>query len=122
MARKHQELVAWRGSVALVKEVYRASGGFPLEDLNGLTGQIRRTAVSIPATIAEGAARSSKKEFLQSLNVAVGQLAALETYVVLSKELGYLREGEKLSGLIEDVAKLVAGLTSSVRRGPTQGS
>jgi four helix bundle protein len=122
MARKHQELVAWRAAVALVKEVYRASGGFPLEDLSGLTGQMRRTAVAIPSTIAEGAARSSKKEFLQLLGVATGQLAALETQVAIACELGYLRESEKLSTLIDDVTKLVNGLTGSVRRGPAQGS
>jgi len=122
MARKHQELIAWRGAVALVKEVYRASGSFPLEDLSGLTSQIRRTAVAIPATIAEGSAQASKKAFLQFLGMATGQLAALETHVAIARELGYLREGEKLSGLIEDVAKLVAGLTRAVRRGPAQGS
>jgi len=121
MTREHRELIAWRGSVALAKEVYLASVGFPAEDNAVLSTEIRRAAIAIPATIAEGAARASKKEFLLSLDLATGQLAALQAHVAIARELRYLGEDEKLSALIEDVGKLVGGLVTSLRHAPATG-
>lgn len=120
MTRRHQELIAWRGSVALVKAVYQASSDFPREDLTGFTSQFRRASVDIPSTIAEGSARPTIQEFLQFLGVAIGQLAVLETHVAIARELGYLDESEKLTGLIDDVAELVSNLIASVHREPAQ--
>lgn len=62
--RSHHKLDAWKKSVDFVVEVYKITDGFPKEERFGLTSQIRRAAVSIPASIAEGAARKSDKEFL----------------------------------------------------------
>jgi four helix bundle protein len=61
--RSYKDLVAWQKSMALVTAVYRASQGFPKEEIFGLVSQIRRAAVSAPSNIAEGHARTSKKEF-----------------------------------------------------------
>jgi four helix bundle protein len=62
---------------------------FPKEELYGLTSQMRRSAVSIPSNIAEGAARNSNKEFLQFLYVSLGSLSELETQLIISKNLGF---------------------------------
>lgn len=121
MTREHRELIAWRGSVALAREVYQASAGFPADDHGVLGAEIRRAAIAVPATIAEGASRASKKEFLQSLGLATGQLAALQAHVAIARELGYLGEDEKLSALIDDVGKLVGGLVASLRQAPATG-
>ncbi len=115
MTRKFRELVAWRASVTLVKEVHEVTYRFPPGDNGLLAGEMRRTAISIPSTIAAGASRPSRREFLQHLGNATSLLAALETQMVIASELGYLGDTEKLGTLIEDVTKLVAGLTGSLR-------
>ena len=74
----------------MVKEIYQLTSAFPQEELYGLSAQLRRSAVSVPSNIAEGAARSSKKEFLQFLSIARGSLSELETQVIIAKELGYV--------------------------------
>jgi four helix bundle protein len=63
----------------LVSDIYKITESFPNKELYGLTNQIRRAAVSVPSNIAEGAARNSKKEFIQFLYIALGSLSELET-------------------------------------------
>ena len=88
----HKDLDIWKIGIELVAEVYRATGEFPREEVYGITSQLRRAAVSIPSNIAEGAARTSRKEFLQYLYIALGSLAELETQVVISQRLRLLQE------------------------------
>jgi four helix bundle protein len=85
----YRQLKVWQSGVQLVKSVYVLSRTFPKDELYGLTNQMRRAAVSIPANIAEGHARDSTKEFLHHISIALGSLAELETMVVLAQELGY---------------------------------
>ncbi|NQE51971.1 hypothetical protein C5S29_00160 [ANME-1 cluster archaeon GoMg3.2] len=77
--------------------------------------QIRRAAVSIPSNIAEGAARNSNKEFIQFLYVSLGSLAELETQLLLSKELGFLKNDE-IHGSIVRIRKMLLGLIKHLRR------
>ncbi|MGE5526741.1 MAG: four helix bundle protein [Rhodospirillaceae bacterium] len=100
MSRKHHDLVAWKEALSLVTDVYRATSGFPREEAYGLTGQMRRAAVSVPANIAEGAARNTDKEFLQFLHIARGSLSELETHTLIARNLGYLMPNEELSSKI----------------------
>ncbi|HER24967.1 MAG TPA: four helix bundle protein [Candidatus Atribacteria bacterium] len=74
----------------LVSNIYRITESFPNKELYGLTNQIRRAAVSVPSNIAEGAARSSKKEFIQFLYIALGSLSELETQIIIANGLEYL--------------------------------
>jgi four helix bundle protein len=90
----------WKLGIELVQEVYKTTVEFPKEEIYGLTNQMRRAAVSIPSNISEGAARSSKKEFIQFLYVALGSLAELETQAIISEKLGYLKN-HPLMELIE---------------------
>jgi len=65
--KNHKDLEVWKKSMDLVSNIYKITESFPNKELYGLTNQIRRSAVSVPSNIAEGAARSSKKEFIQFL-------------------------------------------------------
>lgn len=75
----------------LVESIYRISQGFPTSEMYGLTSQMRRAVVSVPANIAEGYARESTREYLQFLSVAQGSLAELETHVEIAARLHYLQ-------------------------------
>src|SRR3712207_3717942 len=86
----HKDLLAWRESMALVESVYSATRGFPRDELFSLTAQIRRSAISIPSNVAEGAARNTKREFLQFLGVACGSVAELDTQLEVAVRLRYL--------------------------------
>ena len=81
--RRHWQLTVWQDSIALVKRVYELTGGFPREELFGLTSQMRRAAVSVASNIAEGSAREGDKEFLRFLYIARGPLAELETQNII---------------------------------------
>jgi four helix bundle protein len=96
----HKDLDIWKMGIELVEEVYKITAEFPKEEIYGLTNQMRRASVSIPSNISEGAARSSKKEFIKFLYVALSSLAELETQVLISEKLGYLTN-HNLMELIE---------------------
>ena len=84
MARPHEKLDAWNRGIDLVLAVYRATDNFPKEERFGLTSQMRRAAVSIPANIAEGAARRTSKEFAYFLSNAQGSTSELETELLIA--------------------------------------
>jgi four helix bundle protein len=116
--RSFKDLVAWQKSMALVAEVYRASQGFPKEEIFGLTSQIRRSAVSVPSNIAEGNARTSKKEFQYFLSNARGSLAELETQLLIAHQLAYINETAKNQMLdrLWEVGRILNGLLSSLKK------
>ena len=116
MKRKHHDLVAWQQGIALVKDVYQLTNQFPESEKFGLSSQMRRAAVSVPANIAEGVGRNSPKERIQFLAIARGSLTELETHVVIAKELGYSADTGKLLALIDRVFALVNGLMNAERR------
>lgn len=90
----HKDLDVWKLGIELVENIYSVTNSFPREKIYGLTSQIRRAAVSISSNIAEGAARNSKKEFIQFLYIGLGSLSELETQLIIAQKLGYLCESE----------------------------
>jgi four helix bundle protein len=114
--RKHHNLLAWQQAIGLVKLVYNASASFPPDERFGLTSQIRRAAVSVPANIAEGVGRAANRDRVHFLVIARGSLNELETYAVLAKELGFLADTSKLDAAIESVLGLLNGLINAERR------
>jgi four helix bundle protein len=111
--RPHQKLEAWSNAIELVTDIYKSSEHFPKEERYGLTGQIRRAAVSIPANIAEGAGRHSRKEFSHFLSNSQGSASELETELIIANRLGYLDEATfaRLIGQLERIGRLITGLT-----------
>ena len=119
MARPHYRLEAWKIAMALVKAVYKLTRSFPQEEIYGLTAQMRRAAVSIPSNLAEGAARTGRKEFAQFLNIASGSLSELETQSLIAVDLGYLEQGHLVFAQVEEASALLAGLRRSIARQTT---
>ena len=114
--RNFRDLVAWQKAIVLAREVYQVTRSLPKEEVYGLTSQMRRAAVSIASNIAEGQARQSRGEFLQSIGHTRGSLAELETQSILAAELGFLdvNSQEPLTNLIAEVGRLLNGLRSSL--------
>lgn len=112
MNKPHKELDVWTGTVDLAQLVYKITDRFPVKEQFGLTSQIRRAAISIPSNIAEGAARQTKKEFVQFLHISKGSLSELDTQLELAKRLEYLgqTEWEALNELLERVDRMLSGL------------
>jgi four helix bundle protein len=116
--RSYKDLVAWQKSMNLVTAVYRASQGFPKEEIFGLVSQIRRAAVSVPSNIAEGHPRTSKKEFQYFLSNARGSLAELETQLTIAHQLAYIDEKgiNQLLDRLGEVGRILNGLLASLKR------
>jgi len=114
--RPHRKLIAWQQSVELVKKIYVITKSFPETEKFGLISQLRRAAVSISCNIAEGAARDTKKEFKRFLRISSGSSSEVDTLLFISKELGFLNEGDFSNSetLNERVSALIGGLIKSM--------
>ena len=116
--KNYQDLIAWQKSMDLVEEVYRSSRDFPREEIYGLTGQIRRAAVSIPSNIAEGQGRRTTADFLRHLSIAYGSLREVETQILIDRRLNYITQArlEEVMDLAGEVGRLLNGLMASLTR------
>jgi len=112
MKKPHKKLDLWNAAMELAVLLYRATESFPREERFCLTDQIRRAALSVPSNVAEGAARHTKKEFINYLHMAQGSLSELDTHLELATRLGYLDRvnWEKFDGQIERIDKMLSGL------------
>jgi four helix bundle protein len=110
--KPHKKLDVWQVSIDLVVEVYKLAGELPDGEKYNLVSQMRRAAVSIPANIAEGAARNTKKEFVNYLHIAKGSLSELDTYLEIVRRLGYLPDARLLAveRLLERTDSMLSGL------------
>lgn len=119
MPRDFRLLTAWRKADDLVLEVYRQSSlHFPPEERYGLRSQLRRSAVSVAANLAEGTGRRTEEEFRQFLYVARGSLAEVEYYLHLARRLGFLPEESytTLTRMRKEVGRVLSGLIATVSR------
>ena len=115
--RDHRKLIAFTKARELALEVHRATSVFPRQEQFGLAMQMRRAAVSIPSNLVEGCAKRGERDYLRFVDIALGSARELEFQVDLAQELGFLRENERLIGLSQEVARLVAGLANSLASG-----
>ena len=114
--KNYRDLEVWREAMDFVVECYRMVGTFPKNEVYGLTSQLQRAAVSIPANIAEGQGRQHEKEFLQHLAIAYGSLAEVETHVQIARRLEYV-DGEREDQMLERAARIgrmLNGLRKSI--------
>jgi four helix bundle protein len=114
--RSHRDLLVWQRAIELVEECYRLTCRFPKSETYGLSSQLQRAAVSVPANIAEGHGRRSTGAYLQHLSIAYGSLAELETHLEISQRLGYVAVNHsiKASELLEETRRMLAGLIRSL--------
>ena len=114
--KSHRDLIVWQKSMDLVVLVYKATEAFPRHEMYGLTSQIRRSASSIPANIAEGQGRKSKTEFRQFLGNARGSLLELDTHLELALCLNYLSQAqhERINRQVIEVTRIPNGLLRSL--------
>jgi four helix bundle protein len=112
-----KKLNVWGKSHILVKEIYNLTKAFPKEEIYGLTSQIRRSAVSIPANIAEGCVKNSDNDFNRFILIALGSASELEYYIFLSEELNLIDEAkaEQLTIKIEEVKKMLISFSKRLK-------
>jgi len=109
MKHNFKELLVWKKSIDLVKSVYQLTSSLPSEEKFGLISQMNRSSVSIPSNIAEGSGRTSDKEFLHFLNIAISSSYELETQLIISNEIFGL-EIDYVLIQISEVQKMILGL------------
>jgi len=114
-ARTFQDLIVWQKAHNFVIGVYGLSQSFPRHELYGLSSQIRRAAVSIPANIAEGFKKKTSAEKLRFFNIAQGSIEEVRYYLILVRDLGYGKT-EQFEEDLEEVSRMLEGYMSSIRR------
>jgi four helix bundle protein len=115
--RTHEKLDVWKKSVDFAVAIYKATESFPKEEKFGLISQIRRASVSISANIAEGAARTSTKEFLYFLSNAQGSASEVATEILIAFRLGFLNEKiySNLYSNLDEIGRMISGLRQHLR-------
>lgn len=123
--KTHKDLLVWEKSIDLVEQIYKFTKQFPKEELYGITNQMRRCAVSIPANIAEGSGRKNKAEFIQFLHIALGSASELETHLIISQRIGFLSSNsyDEIMNALNEIIKMICGLINSLNSlNPTRSS
>lgn len=118
LIQSFRDLEVWKLSMDLAAECYRVTKVFPKDELFGMTSQIRRSASSIPANIAEGHGREHTKEFLNHLSIARGSLMEVQTHLLLCHRVGLLNEPEmnSLMPICERVNQMLSRLRQSLEK------
>jgi len=114
-----RKLNVWQKAHLLTLETYKVSRAFPKDELYGLTSQIRRACISIPANIAEGCGRDGEAEFGRFLQIAQGSASELEYHFLLAHELKFLedKDFESLSNQVEEIRRMMTTLMKRLRSG-----
>ncbi|MCL4387260.1 MAG: four helix bundle protein [Patescibacteria group bacterium] len=112
-----KSLIAWQKALEFSEEIYRTTKDFPKEELFGFTSQLRRSAISVPANIAEGYEKQHNKEYLQFLYITKDSLGEVETYLFLALKLGYINKTNfnQLEEKRKEVGGLIFGLIRKLK-------
>jgi four helix bundle protein len=112
----HRDLLVWQKAMDLVTEVYAISRAFPKDEQYGLTSQLRRAVVSIPANIAEGRARGTSKDFANFVAIAKGSLMESETLLMIAVRLGFtsIPVAEPVLAHITELSKMLTALRNKL--------
>ncbi|MGH9431443.1 MAG: four helix bundle protein [Terriglobia bacterium] len=117
--RDFHELNVWEKAYQLTLDVYKATRRFPKEELYELTSQLRRSAASIPANIAEGCGRNGSAEFTRFLQIAMGSASETEFHLLLARDIGLLShpEHDQLSQQVVEVKRMLTSLWKKLKAG-----
>ncbi len=113
MKHNFKELLVWKKSIELVKSIYQITSILPSDERFGLISQMNRFSVSVPSNIAEGSGRTSDKEFLHFLNIAIASSYELETQLIITNELFHV-DIESVVKQISEVQKMILGLKKNL--------
>ena len=115
---KFTDLTVWQKAHELTLLVYKLTGAFPDRERFGIVAQIRRSAASVPANIAEGFGRRTTRELLRSLQIARGEVEETRYFSILSRDLGHLTADDlrRLTEGCDTVGKLINALMTSLQR------
>lgn len=107
--RSYQDMVVWNKGVDLIAEIYKLTQSLPANEQFGLTSQMRRAAISVPANVAEGFGRCHAKDFTRFLLIANGSVKELETHLHVCARLGYLqqRQIDTAMNLSTEISKII---------------
>lgn len=111
-----RSLITWQKAYDLALEIYKETNSFPKEEIYGLTSQIRRSVLSVPANIAEGYEREYRKEYLRFLMIAKGSLGELETYLLFCRDMKLfdIDTFNRIDGKRKEVGKMIVGLARAL--------
>lgn len=115
--RDYKSLKVWEKAHSLTVSLYEATKSFPKEELYALTSQIRRSAASIPANIAEGCGREGIPELTQFCRIAMGSASELEYHLLLSRDLGFLTncDYERLSNEVGEIKRMLRSFVAKIK-------
>jgi four helix bundle protein len=114
--KNYRDLQVWKKAHDLTLELYRVSQRFPREEIYGITGQLRRAAVSIGANLAEGCGRRTSTELARFVRIALGSASELDYQLLLSRDLGFMAAEEftSASASLTEVRKMLTSFLNSV--------
>ena len=116
---RFKELLVWQKAVEMSISIYQITDNFPAKEVYGLTSQLRRSAVSIPSNLAEGAGRNKPREFVNFIGIALGSAFELETQLIIAQKVGLINEidfSEIIKQLVE-IQNMLYGLKKSLIKG-----
>ena len=117
-AQRFEDLIVWQKAHALTLRVYKLTKSFPKEELFGLTSQMRRAAVSVPANIAEGFSKKGRPDKARIMNISQASLEELRYFFILARDLEYVEAKHSWADL-DEVARLLGAYVRSVSSAPS---
>lgn len=115
--REFRRLKVWERGRRLTLRVYEVTGGFPWEEMYGLTSQMRRSCAAIPANIAEGCGRGSNADLARFLQIALGSASELENHLMLARDLTFLQAAdyEYLTGEVTELKRMLTSFVKTLK-------
>jgi four helix bundle protein len=108
------QMTVWQKAHKVTMEIYRITKNFPTDERYGLSAEMRKTARSVPANLAEGYGRTFPKDKVRFYNISQGSTEELKCYCILARDLGYTKEFDALWSSLEEISRMLRGLCTSI--------